>query len=294
MEHHPVLLKEVLCNLKPEAGDIVLDATVGGGGHSEEILRKIVPGGRLIAVDKDSEAIERVRRRLTEFEEAVTYVNDDFRNIEKIFDYLGIDSIDKALFDLGMSSFQVDDGQRGFSFFKEGPLDMRFDPSRGISAREIVNEFSSVAITDIIKKFGEERHAVLVSKKICSVRKNRRIETTGELKDIIVDAIGQKYRKQRLHPAVRTFQALRIYVNDEVAAAEEGINKTLDYLKPGGRICVISFHSLEDRVVKNIFRDKARDRQLKILTRKPIVPEEEEIRLNPRSRSAKLRAAERL
>lgn len=294
MEHHPVLLKEVLCNLKPEAGDIVLDATVGGGGHSEEILRKIVPGGRLIAVDKDSEAIERVRRRLTEFEEAVTYVNDDFRNIEKIFDYLGIDSIDKALFDLGMSSFQVDDGQRGFSFFKEGPLDMRFDPSRGISAREIVNEFSSVAIADIIKKFGEERHAVLVSKKICSVRKNRRIETTGELKDIIVDAIGQKYRKQRLHPAVRTFQALRIYVNDEVAAAEEGINKTLDYLKPGGRICVISFHSLEDRVVKNIFRDKARDRQLKILTRKPIVPEEEEIRLNPRSRSAKLRAAERL
>jgi len=287
-------LKEVIHNLKPEAGDVVLDATAGGGGHSEELLRKIVPGGRLIAVDKDSEAIERARRRLREFEEAVTYVNEDFRDIERIFDHLGIGSIDKALFDLGMSSFQVDDGKRGFSFLKEGALDMRFDPARGISAREIVNEFSSAALADIIKKFGEERYATLVSKKICSARKKRRIETTSELKDIIVDAIGQKYRKQRLHPAVRTFQALRIYVNDEVTAAEEGIKKTIDYLKPSGRICVISFHSIEDRVVKNIFRDRARDRQLKILTKKPIVPEEEEVRSNPRSRSAKLRAAERL
>lgn len=287
-------MKEVIHNLKPEAGDVVLDATAGGGGHSEELLRKIVPGGRLIAVDKDSEAIERARRRLREFEEAVTYVNEDFRDIERIFDHLGIGSIDKALFDLGMSSFQVDDGKRGFSFLKEGPLDMRFDPTRGISAREIVNEFSSAALADIIKKFGEERYATLVSKKICSARKKRRIETTSELKDIIVDAIGQKYRKQRLHPAVRTFQALRIYVNDEVTAAEEGIKKTIDYLKPSGRICVIAFHSIEDRVVKNIFRDRARDRQLKILTKKPIVPEEEEVRSNPRSRSAKLRAAERL
>jgi len=287
-------LKEVIHNLKPEAGDVVLDATAGGGGHSEELLRKIVPGGRLIAVDKDSEAIERARRRLREFEEAVTYVNEDFRDIERIFDHLGIGSIDKALFDLGMSSFQVDDGKRGFSFLKEGPLDMRFDPTRGISAREIVNEFSSAALADVIKKFGEERYAALVSKKICSARKKRRIETTNELKDIIVDAIGQKYRKQRLHPAVRTFQALRIYVNDEVTAAEEGIKKTIDYLKPSGRICVIAFHSIEDRVVKNIFRDRARDRQLKILTKKPIVPEEEEVRSNPRSRSAKLRAAERL
>ncbi len=294
MEHRPVLLKEVVHNLKPGAGDVVLDATAGGGGHAEELLRKITPGGRLIAVDKDPEAMERTRHRLMEFADAVTCVNDDFRNIEKIFGHLGITSIDKALFDLGMSSFQVDDGKRGFSFSKEGDLDMRFDPDKGISAREIVNKFSSAALADIIKKFGEERYAVLVAKKISSVRGKRRIKTTSELKDIIVDAIGRKYRKQRLHPAIRTFQALRIYVNDEITAAEEGIKKTIDYLAEKGRICVISFHSIEDRLVKNIFRDGAKDRQLKILTKKPIVPEEGEVRSNPRSRSAKLRAAERL
>lgn len=294
MGHVPVLLNEVIDLLRPEAGNCVLDATVGGGGHSEEILRRIIPGGALIAVDRDAEAIERVRRKFKKFEKEVTCIKEDFKNIEKILNSLGITGIDRALFDLGMSSFQVDDMQRGFSFLKEGPLDMRFDPEEGITAGEVVNTFDPAELADIIKRFGEERHAILVAKKISAARKNKRIETTGELKNIIIGAIGQKYRRQRLHPAARTFQALRVYINNELASAEEGINKAIDHLRPEGRICVIAFHSLEDRIVKNIFRSRTRNRELKILTKKPVTAGMEEIRANPRSRSAKLRAAERL
>ncbi|MCK4851680.1 MAG: 16S rRNA (cytosine(1402)-N(4))-methyltransferase RsmH [Candidatus Omnitrophica bacterium] len=294
MDHVPVLVKEVIHNLDPAPGDIVLDATVGGGGHSEEILRRILPGGRLIAVDRDGEALERARRRLKGFSPSVTYVNGDFRNIDGIFDSLGIDGIDRALFDLGMSSFQVDDERRGFSFSGRGPLDMRFDLRQQLSAAEIVNKFSQALLADIIKSFGEERYAALVAKKICAARKKKRIETTSELRAIIIDAIGRKYRGQRLHPAARTFQALRIYTNDELAAAGEGVSKAVDHLRPKGRICVISFHSLEDRIVKNIFRDMAKGRGLGILTRKPITPGMEEIRNNPRARSAKLRVSEKL
>lgn len=272
----------------------VLDATVGGGGHSKEVLRRIIPGGTLIVIDKDAEAIERVRGKFKEFVKVITFIKDDFRNIEKILNTLGIKGIDRALFDLGMSSFQIDNQERGFSFLQEGPLDMRFDPGEGITAGEIVNTFEQSKLTDIIKSFGEERHALLVARRISAARKIKRIETTIELKDIIIGAIGLKYKKQRLHPAARTFQALRIYVNDELASAEEGINRAVDCLRPRGRICVLSFHSLEDRIVKNIFRSRARNHELKMLTKKPITPGREETRVNPRSRSAKLRAAERL
>ena len=289
-----MLLRETIQGLNLKSGDVILDATLGGGGHAEEILDKILPGGRLVGVDRDPEAIERVRERLRDHKDTVTYVNEDFRNVGSILDSLGVGAIDGAIFDLGMSSFQVDDQRRGFSFLKDGPLDMRFDPSGGLSAEDVVNETGREELADIIKEFGEERHARLVAGAIFSARKQKRIRTTAELVDIIVKAIGRKYRRQRLHSAARTFQAIRIYVNDELGALEEAIEKTVSYLNLNGRICVISFHSLEDRIVKNIFKEMKRSGKLEILTKKPVRPERDEIRDNPRARSAKLRIAEKI
>jgi 16S rRNA (cytosine1402-N4)-methyltransferase len=294
MEHVPVLLNEVIDLLNLKAGDVVMDATCGGGGHSEAILRKILPGGKLIAVDKDPEALARVRKRFERFGSAILYFNEDFRNVKKIIEESGIKCLDKAVFDLGMSTFQVDDGKRGFSFANDGPLDMRFDNRKGFTAKEIVNSLSYEELKDIIRDYGEERHAALVAKKICEARKRKPIQTTAELSGIIVEAVGRKYGREMLHPSVRTFQGLRIYVNDELGAASEGISKTIERLCPKGRICVISFHSLEDRIVKNIFRDGKKREELAIITKKPIVPTREEVQANPRSRSGKLRAAERI
>ena len=289
-----MLLRETIQGLNLKSGDVILDATLGGGGHAEESLDTIRPGGRLVGVDRDPEAIERVRERLRDHKDTVTYVNEDFRNIGSILDSLGVGAIDGAIFDLGMSSFQVDDQRRGFSFLKDGPLDMRFDPSGGLSAEDVVNETGREELADIIKEFGEERHARLVAGAIFSARKQKRIRTTAELVDIIVKAIGRKYRRQRLHSAARTFQAIRIYVNDELGALEEAIEKTVSCLNLNGRICVISFHSLEDRIVKNIFKEMKRSGKLEILTKKPVRPERDEIRDNPRARSAKLRIAEKI
>lgn len=291
--HLPVLLRETIEYLDPKAGETILDATAGGGGHAEEILKRISPGGRLIAVDRDPAAIERVKARLEGVGGEVIYANDDFRNVDRILADAGIAGVDGAVFDLGFSSYQVDEAEKGFSFLKEGPLDMRFDPAKGVSAREVVNRFSRDEIAGIIRDYGEERHARKVAAEICSSRKRKRIETTRDLADIVQAAIGGWYRRQRLHPAARTFQAIRIYVNDELGAAEEGVKKALDLLNPGGRICVISFHSLEDRVIKNVLRDASRAGKISLLTKKPLVPSEQEVAENPRSRSAKLRAGER-
>jgi len=291
--HFPVLLKEVIEHLDLEAGDVILDATLGGGGHAIEILKKILPGGKLVALDRDPEAIERARSRLGDFKDNVIYINDDFRNIDGILETAGIAGIDGAVFDLGVSSFQIDDGRRGFSFLKDGPLDMRFDGRKGLSAADAVNRSGKEELEDIIRKYGEERYARLVAASIVEARKKKRIETTGELSDIIFGAVGKKYRRQRLHHAARTFQALRIYVNDELAAAEEAVSRTVLHLRPGGRICVISFHSLEDRIIKNAFRGMAASGEIRILTKKPITPGREEVLANPRARSAKLRVAER-
>ena len=292
--HFPVLLREIIDYLDPETGDVILDATLGGGGHAIEILKKILPGGKLIALDRDPEAIERARPRLEGFKDNITYINDDFRNIDGILVRAGEGRVDGAVFDLGISSFQIDDGGRGFSFLEEGPLDMRFDIRQRLSAGDVVNRFGKEELADIIKKYGEERHAGLLAGAIVEARKKKRIKTTKELSDIICRAIGRKYRRQRLHYAARTFQALRIYVNDELAAVEEGVGKTVFHLRPGSRICVISFHSLEDRIIKNIFRAMAKSGEIAILTKKPVRPGREEIRANPRSRSAKLRVAERM
>jgi len=291
--HFPVLLEEVISCLQPEAGDVILDATAGGGGHAKAILGKILPGGTLVAVDRDAEAVERVRGQLESFRDHVTLVNEDFRNIDKILDSLDIDLIDGALFDIGMSSFQVDDAERGFSFRKDGPLDMRFDTGTGPTAADIVNTASLEELADIIKKYGEERHAKRVAQAIVAAREKERIETTGTLADVVAKAVGRKYRGVKLHPAARTFQALRICVNDELEALEEALDRTAELVKPGGRICVISFHSLEDRIVKRAFKALASDGPFIMVTKKPVRPGNEEMRDNPRSRSAKLRVIER-
>jgi len=271
----------------------VLDATVGGGGHADEILKRIIPGGKLIAVDKDPEAIERTRRLFEGLSEFITFINRDFRDITEIIASLGIDGIDGALFDLGMSSFQVDEEGRGFSFLKDGPLDMRFDPRGGTSARNVVNGAHQEELAGIIRSYGEERHALLIARAICAARRDKRIDTTAELAEIIRKAVGGRYRGQRLHPAARTFQALRIHVNDELGALKEALEGTVKYLRPGGRICVISFHSLEDRIAKNFFRDAAKQGGIDIITKRVLRPTREEVRENPRARSAKLRVAEK-
>ncbi|MGB2661295.1 MAG: 16S rRNA (cytosine(1402)-N(4))-methyltransferase RsmH [Candidatus Omnitrophota bacterium] len=291
--HYPALLRETIENLNLKAGDVVLDATLGGGGHAKEILGRILPGGRLIGVDRDPEALKRVQDELRDHKDTITYVSEDFREIDEVFHSLGIGSIDGAIFDLGMSSFQVDDEKRGFSFLKDGPLDMRFDRRKGMTAADVVNKFGREELAEIIKEYGEERHARFVAGAICSARKQKKIETTGELRDIIARAIGRKYKRQRLHPAARTFQAIRIYVNDELGAIKEAIRETVPYLRAKARICIISFHSLEDRIVKNAFRDMKKEGVLNVLTKKPITPGREEVRDNPRSRSAKLRVAEK-
>ncbi|MFH1304950.1 MAG: 16S rRNA (cytosine(1402)-N(4))-methyltransferase RsmH [Candidatus Omnitrophota bacterium] len=291
--HLPVLLQEVVESLDLKRGDVILDATFGGGGHAAEILKNIVPGGKLIAVDKDPEAVERARRLSKDFQDAIVCVNDDFRNVTAFLERVNLNYIDGAVFDLGMSSFQVDDTCRGFSFLKDGPLDMRYDSRQKFSAEDAVNRLSREELMDLIRKYGEERHAMLVAGAICSARKKERITTTGALRGIIQAAIGRKYRSQHLHPACRTFQALRIYVNDELDALADAVRQAIMLLRPGRRICVISFHSLEDRIIKNTYRDMAAERHVTIITRKPLIPKVEEIRLNPRSRSAKLRVAER-
>jgi len=290
--HLPVLLDEVIHLLEPGSGDIILDGTLGGGGHAAAILEKIGKEGKLIAIDRDPEAIERNKERLGAYPNVI-YAHGDFRNVDDILEENGITALDGALFDLGMSSFQVDDADRGFSFQKDGPLDMRFDPSRGMPAAEVVNGFGKEELSDIIREYGEERHAGLVAAAICAARKKEYIKTTGELTRIVGGAVGRRYRRQKLHPAARTFQALRIYVNDELGAVEEVLEKTVPLMRAGARICVISFHSLEDRIVKVSFRDMVRSGSLELVTKKPLRPAEEEVRTNPRARSAKLRVAQR-
>ena len=289
-----MLRDEVLNFLDPSPGDIVLDATLGGGGHSSEILKRITPEGKLIAVDRDIEAIERVRARFAGQEDNVLFINGNFRDIAGLIKDRGISKIDGAVFDLGFSSYQIDDPSRGFSFLNDGPLDMRFDNIGGTTALDVVNTLGKEDLEAIIKEYGEERHYRIIAAAIVRARKSGKIRTTKELSEIINKAAGRWYSKQRIHVACRTFQAIRIYVNDEITAAEKGVEGALSMLAIGKRICVISFHSLEDRVVKNIFRREAKLGAVKIITKKPIVPQYAETTKNPRSRSAKLRVAERI
>ncbi len=280
--HTPVLIEEVVALLQPRGGALYVDATVGGGGHAEAILRAAAPDGRLIGLDWDEEALAASRERLKEWGARVRLVRANFAELDEALMNEGVTTVDGIVFDLGVSSRQFDEPSRGFSFLREGPLDMRMDRSTGRTAAEVVNTASEKELADIFFRFGEERRARAIARRIVAARP---IETTTQLANLI----GR--RRGGIHPATRVFQALRIYVNNELENLKRGLAAATRVLKPGGRIAVISFHSLEDRIVKRHFRETP---SLRVITRKPVRPTEQEIERNPRARSAKLRVAEKM
>jgi len=302
--HVPVLLDEVLAGLQPQRGGYFVDCTVGLGGHAAAILEKISPSGRLLGIDADPEAIKVSQDKLSDYGEAVTLVNDNFVNLEAICRRYHFHPVDGILFDLGVSSLQLDTAERGFSFHLDAPLNMRFDPGQGLTASDIVNSFSEQELAKLIEKYGEEHHSRRIARYIVQ---NRPIATTVELASLVEQALGGK--RAKIHPATRTFMALRIAVNSELQNLELALKQTINLLRPGGRLTVISYHSLEDRIVKQFMRDAASSclcppgtvicrcghtPTLQLISRKVIKPTSLEIESNPRSRSAKLRIAERL
>lgn len=300
MAHIPVLLQELIYYLSPKPGDIILDATINGGGHAKAILKAIGKNGLLIGIDRDAVILKETRNKIPD--KNIILINGNFRDLDELLKKENIKKIDGAIFDLGMSSTQIEESGRGFSFQKDEPLLMTYKTEigqsdlpahAGLTAKEIVNKWSEEDIANVLYKYGGERYSRRIAKNIVARRKKKLIQTTFELVDIIREAVPRAYRNdRRLNCATRTFQALRIAVNDELAALEEGIDKAFGLLAQDGRIVVISFHSLEDKIVKNFFRQKAK-KGGNILTKKPIKPSSEEIKINPRARSAKLRAIEK-
>ena len=291
--HHPVLLHGSVDSLQIHKGDVVLDATLGGAGHAKAIVRMLGKSGTFIGFDLDHDAIERAREALKIAACKVHLVEANFRSLGTELGKLGIERIDKALFDLGWSSFQLDVG-RGFSFQKDEPLLMTYTKDGSpLTAATIVNTWGEGSIADVIYGWGEERYAKRIARRIVEQRQTRRIETSSELGEIVRAAVPAAHRFGRLHPATKTFQALRIAVNDELGALKDGLSAAWERLNPGGRIAVISFHSIEDRQVKRFFADLAKNGG-KLVSKKPIAPTEEEIKENPRARSAKLRVIEKL
>lgn len=306
--HRPVLLRESIDALAIKPDGIYVDGTLGRGGHSEEIAKRIT-GGRLIAIDQDSQAIEEAGKRLAPYGDRITTVKGNFRELARILDALGIDRVDGMLFDLGVSSPQLDDADRGFSYRNDAPLDMRMDRSARFTAQELVNTWPEAELKRILRDYGEERFAGRIAGQIVRARALKPLETTSELVEIIKKALPPSALREKQHPAKRTFQAIRIAVNDELGAVEDLMRQAPDRLAPGGRLCVISFHSLEDRIVKNGIAVRENGctcpreapvctcgfaQTLKSVTRKPITASEEELSQNTRARSAKLRVAERV
>ncbi|WP_277218852.1 16S rRNA (cytosine(1402)-N(4))-methyltransferase RsmH [Peptoniphilus vaginalis] len=306
--HKSVLLDETIEGLNIREGKIYLDGTLGGAGHSREILKRLKGSGLLIGIDQDIEALEVAKERLSDYKN-VEFFNLNYINFEKALDELGIDKIDGVLLDIGVSSYQFDNPERGFSYRFDAPLDMRMDQDLEISAKDIVNTYSESEITRIIKDYGEEKWASRIAKFVVEERKKKDIETTFELVEIIKNAIPASARRNGPHPAKRTFQALRIEVNRELDVLKDSIERFVHRLNPGGRIAIITFHSLEDRIVKNAFKYLEKDcicppsspictcdkkKEIKVLTRKPITASDEELKENKRSHSAKLRIAEKL
>lgn len=297
IKHIPVLLEEVIENLKPGPGKIFLDCTIGEGGHAEEILRQISPDGILIGIDQDEEAASSARDQLKRYGDRVRIVNDNFKNVKKVLEGMGIDVVDGILFDLGVSTAQLTDPGRGFSFKADGPLDMRMDRGGEITAEYLANNLTEDQMARIIREYGEERYASRIAKAIVVERRKERITSTLRLARIVRYAIPASKRHRRIDPATKTFQAIRIAVNNELEILKEAIVDASCMLRHSGRICVITFHSLEDRIVKHTFRELSkRDgaQILKIITGRPIRPTINEQESNPRSRSAKLRVAERI
>jgi len=307
--HLPVLLDEVIEGLNIQADWDLVDGTVGGGGHSYYMLKKSSPKGRLMGIDRDKDALTAAKRRLEEFGERSILVHDNFKNVKKAFYMNGWDKAHGALIDLGVSSFQIDSSLRGFSYMQDGPLDMRMNVQDTATAKELVNSASKNELADVIKKYGEERWSARIAEFIVKHRAEKEIETTRELVSIIEKAIPKKVRDANSHPAKRTFQALRIATNKEIEGLSEAINDFVDILHPGGRLAIISFHSLEDRIVKNTFKDLAlecicppklpvctcnKEAKVKIITKKSITASEKELKENSRAKSARLRIVEKL
>jgi 16S rRNA (cytosine1402-N4)-methyltransferase len=288
------MLQEVIGSLNLKNGAVVVDATVGLGGHSLVMLEKIAPQGRLIGIDADADALKMAAERLKGFSGSFTLVNDNFRNIDRVLSKEGLKSVDAILMDLGVSSYQIEDAPRGFSIKHDSRLDMRMDRRARLTAYDVVNRYSEKSLSDILEKYGEERLHNRIARYITEARHKKPIETTAELASLVRRAAGFKYRNSRIDPATRTFQAIRIEVNDELGSLEEGLKSAIFWLKPQGRMAVISFHSLEDRIAKNLFKGYAQLGVLKIITKKPLTPSQDEIFNNPRSRSAKMRVVERI
>jgi len=280
---------EVIEALDPKIGGIYVDATTGVGGHSEQILELIGPQGKLIGIDKDGESLRLTGQRLSE--KGIVLKRGNFSEMQNILAQEGIRKVHGILFDLGVSMLQLKNFERGFSFLSQEPLDMRMDRRQALSAWEIVNTYPEKKLEEILREYGEERRARSIAKRIVMARKTSQINTCSELTKLIERVYG---RRGRMHPATRTFQALRIEVNDELGQLRAGLDASVQLLKTGGRLCVISYHSLEDRIVKRFMVDNARQDVLKIITKKPKTPGAKELRNNPSSRSAKLRAAEKI
>ncbi len=307
-KHISVLLNECIENLNIKPDGVYVDGTLGLGGHSEQILKRL-DGGRLIGIDRDESAITRTGERLKAYADKLTLVHGNFCDVVQILDELNIDSVDGMLFDLGVSSPQLDEAERGFSYMNDAPLDMRMDNTSALTAWVVVNEWDEAELARILRDFGEERYARRIASHIVQERAKKPIETTLELVDIIRSAMPAAALREKQHPAKRSFQAIRIAVNDELGAVDQMIKTAPDKLAQGGRLCVISFHSLEDRIVKNGIAARENGctcpreapicicgfkQTLKSVYRKPIVPGEDELNNNPRARSAKLRVAEKV
>lgn len=276
-----------------KAGDTIIDGTIGAGGHAERILEKCAPHGRLVGFDKDPRALEEAARVLKRFGGRAMLMHDDFRHIPKKLKESGIEKVEGILLDLGVSSMQLDESSRGFSFRADAPLDMRMNSLSSLTAYDIVNTYSKKELEDLLWELGEERFSRKIAERIAELRKKNPIRTTTELAQIVSDAVPAYYRHGKIHPATRTFQALRLRVNDELGALDSFLSDFLSILGEHGRTVIISFHSLEDRMVKLAFKQFQLMQQGKVLTKKPVVPTDEEIQRNPRSRSAKLRAFEK-
>lgn len=306
--HKPVMLEECMAGLKLKDGGVYFDGTIGGGGHSYEILKRTAPGGRLIATDLDDCAIAAASKRLAEFDGRFRIYKSNYKDFAAVLEEDGTDKLDGVLLDFGVSSFQLDEVSRGFSYMKDAPLDMRMNPQAAFSAEDVVNGYTQEKLAKIIDAYGEERFAKKIAANIVRARQKGKITRTGELKRIIEESIPAKF--QHNGPCERkTFQAIRIEVNDELGGLEDAVRGLTRRLKKGGRICILTFHSLEDRIVKNVFRDMATDcicdkslpvcvcgkkKEIEIITRKPLTASEEELEANSRSKCAKLRIAEKV
>ena len=308
-KHKSVLLYETVDELNIKPDGIYVDGTLGGGGHSYEIAGRLSEGGRLIGIDQDEDAIKAASKRLEPYMDRVTIVRNNYCNMDKVLDELGIDKVDGIMLDLGVSSYQLDAADRGFTYNVDTALDMRMDQRQEITAKDIVNEYSEFDLYRIIRDYGEDRFAKNIAKHIVAARQEKPIETTFELNDIIKAAIPMKVRATGGHPSKRTYQAIRIELNKELEVLENSIDMMIDRLKPEGRLCIITFHSLEDRIVKTRFRNNenpctcppsfpacvcGKVPKGRVITRKTVVPTDEEINENSRSKSSKLRVFERV